>query len=184
MTELGFSLHAATRAAAADTRGREALVRYALRPAIAQERLQLLDSRLVRIAPRRPSRDGTVAVDLNPLSLLCRLAASVPPPRMRQVRYPGVLGSASNLRPLVVPPPPRGSAEHAAHTGHSAKPTPPTHRFRYRPWAELLERTFAIDVETCSQCSGRMKLIALVTMPGRVPSCGGKLASQGSQRWA
>jgi len=37
VTELGFSLHAATRAAATDTRGREALVRYALRPALAQE---------------------------------------------------------------------------------------------------------------------------------------------------
>ena len=95
VTELGFSLHAATRAGAADQRGREALVRYALRPALAQERLQLLDSGLVRIALRRPFRDGTVAVDLDPLSLLCRLAAAVPPPRMHQVRHSGVLGSAS-----------------------------------------------------------------------------------------
>jgi transposase InsO family protein len=68
VTELGFSLHAATRAAATDTRGYGALVRYALWPALAQERLQLLDSGLVRIAPRRPFRDGTVAVDLDVLS--------------------------------------------------------------------------------------------------------------------
>ncbi len=168
VTELGFSLHAATRAAATDTRGREALVRYALRPALAQERLQLLDSGLVRIALRRPFRDGTVAVDLDPLSLLCRLAAAVPPPRMHQVRYSGVLGSASKLRPLVVPPPPPASAEQPAHTGHATKPRPPTHRSGYHPWAELLKRTFAIDVETCSQCSGRMKLIALVTKPSSV----------------
>jgi hypothetical protein len=33
----------------------------------------------VRIELRRPFRDGTVAIDLDPLSLLCRLAASVPP---------------------------------------------------------------------------------------------------------
>ncbi len=32
VTELGFSLHAATRAAATDTRGCEALVRYAVHP--------------------------------------------------------------------------------------------------------------------------------------------------------
>ncbi|UCC75136.1 MAG: transposase, partial [Gemmatimonadota bacterium] len=52
----------------------EALVRYALRPPIAQERLKLLADDLVRIELRRPFGDGTVAVDLDPLSLLCRLA--------------------------------------------------------------------------------------------------------------
>jgi hypothetical protein len=35
---------------------------------------------LVRIELKRPFSDGTVAIDLDPLSLLCRLAASVPPP--------------------------------------------------------------------------------------------------------
>jgi hypothetical protein len=64
VTELGFSLHTATRAAATDTRGREALVRYALRPALAQERLQLFDSGLVRIALRRPFPDGWADVRL------------------------------------------------------------------------------------------------------------------------
>jgi len=32
---------------------------------------------------------GTVAIELDPLSLLCRLAASVPPPRSHTVRYAG-----------------------------------------------------------------------------------------------
>jgi len=155
-TELGFSLHAATRADRTDPRGREALVRYALRPALAQERLQLLPSGLVRIALRRPFRDGTIAVDLDPLSLLCRLAAAVPPPRLHLVRYAGVLAAASKLRPLVVPPPPAAPAEQPAHTKHSVQPRPPTHRSRYRPWAELLKRTFAIEVEVCRNCSGRM----------------------------
>ncbi len=36
---------------------------------------------LVRIALERPFSDGTVAIDLDPLSLLCRLAATVPPSR-------------------------------------------------------------------------------------------------------
>jgi hypothetical protein len=74
VAELGFSLHAATTAAGDDQRAREALVRYVLRPPIAQERL-------------RPFRDGTVAIDLDPLSLLSRLAAAVPPPRVHGVRY-------------------------------------------------------------------------------------------------
>ncbi len=33
---------------------------------------------LMRIAPKKPFSDGTVAVDLDPLSLLCRLVAVVP----------------------------------------------------------------------------------------------------------
>jgi len=51
---------------------------------------------LVRIALKRPFSDGTVAVDLDPLSLLSRLAASVPPPRLHTVRYAGVLAPASS----------------------------------------------------------------------------------------
>jgi hypothetical protein len=70
VSELGFSLHAATTAGAQDDRGREALVKYILRPPIAQERLRLVQDDLVRIELRRPFRDGTYAIDLDPLTLL------------------------------------------------------------------------------------------------------------------
>ena len=33
----------------------------------------------------------------------------------------------------------------------------------YRPWAELLRRTFAVDVETCRRCGGRLRLLAVIT---------------------
>ena len=39
--------------------------------------------------------DATVALDMDPLSLLCRLATSVPAPWFHTVRYAGVLASAS-----------------------------------------------------------------------------------------
>jgi hypothetical protein len=158
VAEMGFSLHAATTASANDARGREALVRYALRPPIAQERLHILPDNLVRIELKRPFGDGTIAIDLDPLSLLCRLAASVPPPACHLVHYSGILGAASKLRPLVVPPPPPKAV---ADSAHSHREYPPTHRSRYRPWAELLKRTFQIDVECCA-CGGRFKLRALV----------------------
>jgi hypothetical protein len=45
----GFTLHAATRAGALDQAGREALLRYVLRPPIAQERLERRPDGLVRI---------------------------------------------------------------------------------------------------------------------------------------
>ena len=63
---------------------------------------------------KRAYADGTVAVDpphrrrwgqVDPLSLLCRLAASVPPPRHHTVRDAGVLGAASEWRSWIVPAP-------------------------------------------------------------------------------
>ena len=95
----GFTLHAATRAGASHPAGREALLRYVLRPPIAQERLEPRPDGLVRITLKKAYTDGTVAVDMDPLSLLCRLATSVPPPRFHTVRYAGVLAAASPWRP-------------------------------------------------------------------------------------
>lgn len=34
---------------------------------------------------------------------------------------------------------------------------------RYRPWAEFLMRTFAVDVLCCPRCQGRLRLVALMT---------------------
>src|SRR6185369_13068418 len=70
----GFTLHAATKAGALDVVGREALLRYVLRPPLAQERLERQPDGLVRITLKRAYNDGTIAVDMDPLSLLCRLA--------------------------------------------------------------------------------------------------------------
>src|SRR4249920_2521112 len=43
---------------------------------------------------------------MDPLSLLCRLATSVPPPRFHTVRYAGVLAAASPWRSRIIPRPP------------------------------------------------------------------------------
>jgi hypothetical protein len=99
-------LHAATRAGAFHPGGREVLLRYVLRPPIAQERLEPRPDGLVRITLKKAYTDGTVAVDMDPLSLLCRLATSVPAPRLHTVRYAGVLAAASPWRPRVAPKPP------------------------------------------------------------------------------
>jgi len=37
-----------------------------------------------------------------------------------------------------------------------------------RPWAELLARTFAVDVLACPRCHGRMRLLAMVQEPANV----------------
>jgi hypothetical protein len=94
VAELGFSLHAATVVGAHDRAGREALCKYVLRLPIATERVKLLDDGLVRLELKRPFSDGTVAVDLDPLSLLVRLCTLVPPPKMHRLRFAGVLATA------------------------------------------------------------------------------------------
>ncbi len=80
----------------------------------------------------------------------------VPPPRFHTVRYAGVLASAIRLhlrnvpRPRVTDP-----AEPPAPLGGS--------RCGWRPWAELMQRVFQIDLERCPLCGAPMKLRALVT---------------------
>ena len=141
----GFTLHAATRAGAADTAGREALVRYVLRPPIAQKNVELLPDGLVRIALKRAYQDGTVAVEMDPLSLLSRLAASVPPPRHHVVKYGGVLAPASPWRARVAPARPTepdAGASCEAATAPCQLEGVKTRAGTYRPWAELLRRTF------------------------------------------
>jgi hypothetical protein len=153
-----FTLHAATRAGGHDVAGREALLKYdpwksptgdILRPAVAQEPVTRGLDGLVRITLKKPFSDGTVAVDLDPLSLLSRLAASVPAPRLHTVRYAGVLASASKLRARLAPKPVVAPAKPTADVAESPR------RGAYRPWAELLKRTFGFDVLTCPCCSVR-----------------------------
>jgi len=118
----------------------------------------------VRITLKRPFADGTVAVDMDPLSLLSRLATAVPPPRLHTVRYAGVLAPASKLRARIVPKP---TVAPAPVAGESPEPKKVAGS-RYRPWAELLKRCFSIDVLTCTGCGGRMRLVALVTEPASI----------------
>lgn len=132
---------------------------HVLRPPVAQERVELRPDGLVRITLKKAYADGTIAVDMDPLSLLCRLATSVPPPRFHSVRYAGVLASASAWRARIAPKPP---PEAAAASGESETPK---RAGGCRPWAELLARTFGVDVLACPKCQGRLKLLAMVTDP-------------------
>ncbi len=154
-----------------------------LRPPLAKERLTLLPDNRVRLDLKRPFGDGTYALEMDALSLLARLAASVPPPRLHLVRYSGVLAPASPWRPLVIPPLPEPAPTETppapqAHTKPPAKPARTGALCRYWPWAELMRLTVGLPVDTLgparpapaprgfaapvAHCGGRMKLRALV----------------------
>ena len=98
----------------------EKLCRYAA--PVATERLSLLpDGRLLyRLRHRR--RDGTTHVVFEPLELVEKLVALVPPPRFNLVRYHGILAPAARWRREIVP---KGSVAEAGychpHSGSAAR---------------------------------------------------------------
>jgi hypothetical protein len=87
----GFVLHTNVDAPAADRARLEQLCRYLLRPAVAQDRLRLLDDGRVVLTLKTPWADGTCHLIFEPLTLLEKLAAVIPRPRINLVLYYGVL---------------------------------------------------------------------------------------------
>ena len=71
----GFDLHAAVAVPAGDRARLEHLVRYVLRPPIAQERLELAPDGAVLLRLRRAWSDGTRAIRFEPSEFLEKLAA-------------------------------------------------------------------------------------------------------------
>ncbi len=80
----------------------ERLCRYVARPPLASDRLERGPEGRLVYRLRHRWRDGTTHVLFEPLELLERLAALVPPPRFNLVRYHGVLGPAASHRKTVV----------------------------------------------------------------------------------
>jgi hypothetical protein len=86
----GFSLHAGLDIHPHQREKLERLCRYVSRPPIAVERLALTSTGQVRYQLKTSYRDGTTHIVLEPLYLMARLAALVPPPRMHLTRFHGV----------------------------------------------------------------------------------------------
>lgn len=79
-----------------DRRENSELLRAQLsRPPVAEDRLALTSSDHVRHQLETPYRDGTTQIVLEPLDLVARLAALVPPPRLHLTRYHGVFAPDS-----------------------------------------------------------------------------------------
>jgi hypothetical protein len=87
----GFDLHANVVVPAADRTRLEQLCRYLLRPAVAQDRLRQLDDGRVVLTLKSPWANGTRHLLFEPLTLLERLAALIPRPRMNLLLYHEVL---------------------------------------------------------------------------------------------
>ena len=112
----------------------------------------------VRYALKTPYRDGATHVIFEPEDLIARLAALVPRPRAHLTRYHGVFAPASPDRARIVP---GTGAATANERGEAAA----TDRQRAMSWAQRLRRVFAIDIETCRQCGGKLRVIASIEAP-------------------
>ena len=167
----GFDLHAGL-CVPADQRDRlERVCKYALRPPVAQERLELTHGGQVRLELPRPWSNGTTHLLFDPIELLERLAALTPRPRINLLLYHGVLGARAAWRSLVVQfgtTDSRGAAAvsaaiDSAHAERTA--SSPGHNYL---WAELMRRSMGLDVLACARCGGRLRLIAVIDDPAVV----------------
>ena len=151
----GFSLHAAVRIEAGQTSRLEHLCRYITRPALSNKRLSLTPDGRVVHELRAPFRDGTTHFIFEPLAFIERLAALIPPPRLHQLTYHGVLASASSWRSDIVPAPPSRRRSPCGGGGVLS-----LHRYSF---AELMKRVFRIDALLCKTCGSERRWIAAIT---------------------
>ena len=112
-----------------------------------------------------------------PLDFIARLVTLVPRPKVNLNRYHGAFAPHSKYRALVTPAQ-RGTGKKAKATQQPPDPTPAERRAWPRPasrpvpgltfsmtWAQRLKRVFNIDIETCSECGGAVKIIASIEDP-------------------
>jgi Putative transposase/Transposase zinc-binding domain len=162
----GFNLHAHTHVGAGHREALERLCKYILRPALCNERLSFSSKGEVIVSLKRTWSDGTRALVFSPLEFVEKVATLVPRPRAHLVIYHGVLSSHSSWRSEIIPRPAATQAEPVPsdeqHRPAGDQDLPPV-RPRRLPWADLLRRTWEIDVLQCTFCGGRMKVVAVVT---------------------
>jgi hypothetical protein len=187
----GFDLHANVAVRAGDRTRLERLARYVLRPPVAQDALELTPEGKVVLRLRRPWRDGTRAIQFEPGELLEKLAAMVPRPRTNLLIYHGAFAPRGCCRESQVcssheemespptnaaaaptdlaaaaDPTDAGATANASGEGPASPRAPPQEvgyvRPCHHPWADLLRRTFELDILACPDCGGRLRLVATI----------------------
>ena len=87
----------------------------------------------------------------------------MPKPRVNLTRFHGVFAPNSNHRALIISAK-RGRGRDASPDKQGEEKTPFERRVAMT-WAQRLKRVYAIDVETCSECGGDVRIIASIEDP-------------------
>jgi len=98
----GFSLDASVKISDWDRDGLEKLARYCSRPSFAEQRLSETEKGQVLYVFPKPTVDGRLYAEMDPLTFLQKIGELIPPPWKNLVRYFGVLAPHSKLRAEVV----------------------------------------------------------------------------------
>jgi len=87
----------------------------------------------------------------------------VPKPRVNLTRFHGVFAPNSKHRALVTPAKRgKGNLQKAIHMSEEKSPA---ERRAAMTWAQRLKRVFNIDIETCNECGGHLRVIASIEDP-------------------
>ena len=98
-----------------------------------------------------------------PLDFIARLAALIPKPRVNLTRFHGVFAPNSKHRASVTPAK-RGKGNKPGALDEAQAQTPAERRASMT-WAQRLKRVFHIDIETCRECAGALRIIACIEDP-------------------
>ncbi len=157
----GFNLHANVRIGPMARDSLERLCRYILRPALCNARLHRLPDGRILAKLKRKWSDGTTAKIFEPLDFLAKISALIPLPGRNLLRYHGQFAPQGRWRDKVVitaskrkKPPCPGAPQQAS--------APQQEQQRRMRWAELLKRSFLIDILECDKCGGRREVIAVI----------------------
>ena len=82
---------------------------------------------------------------------------------MHLIRYHGVLAPNAKWRSHIVPPEPIPDGTSADSAGEEEKGGR-----HYIHWARLLKRVFGIELESCPNCGGPLKIIAAIEQPNAI----------------
>jgi hypothetical protein len=160
---VGFSLHAGVATKANERTKLERLCRYITRPAVSTKRLSMTRNGGVRYELKTPWRNGTTHVIFEPLDFISRLVALIPKPRVNLTRFHGVFAPNSRYRAMVTPAK-RGRGKNTKAAYDKQNQTQAEHHAAMT-WAQRLKRVFNIDIETCSECGGEVRIIACIDDP-------------------
>lgn len=148
----GFSLHANVQIKGNDRKRLEKLCRYTARPPIALERMSEAPDGKILYKLKTKYSDGTTHILFDPLELVEKVVALIPPPRANLLRYYGLLAPNSKVRSKIVPEQAEDKKEKSEYPAQAK-------------WAELLKRSFAIEILKCNKCAGKMKMVSIIQDP-------------------
>ena len=117
----------------------------------------------MRYELKTPYRDGTTHIIFEPVDFIAKLAALVPKPRINLTRFHGVFAPNSKHR-VQVTPAGRGKGNKTKSPDGTEDHSPFEQRVSMN-WAQRLKRVFNIDIETCSECGGAVKIITCIEDP-------------------